>query len=166
MVLDLGMGHPTNPTQPARKNPTRSDPSNAMSGHEPYFLTRNNRRAGCGPWFLTQNPTQPKKARPNPKKPDSTRKKPAPTRPWRMYGPTRPDPVLGASQAQAVICNPWSDFDLTRTRPDVCPDLRGTFIPIVASGTESPIAITYDEQWRNQQGSTTTLSFVIPSSTY
>ena len=49
--LDLGMGHPTRTTQPnlPEKNPTRPDPSYVAGGRGPYFLTRNNQRAGHGP---------------------------------------------------------------------------------------------------------------------
>src|SRR6185503_7448295 len=49
--LDLGMGHPTRTTRPnpPEKNPTRPDPSYVAGGREPYFLTRNNQRAGHGP---------------------------------------------------------------------------------------------------------------------
>jgi len=49
--LDLGMGHPTRTTRPnpSEKNPTRPDPSYVAGGRGPYFLTRNNQRAGHGP---------------------------------------------------------------------------------------------------------------------
>ena len=49
--VDLGMGHPTRTTRPnpPEKNPTRPDPSYVAGGRGPYFLTRNNQRAGHGP---------------------------------------------------------------------------------------------------------------------
>src|SRR6185436_10212565 len=51
LEVDLGMGHPIRTTRPnpPEKNPTRPDPSYVAGGRGPYFLTRNNQRAGHGP---------------------------------------------------------------------------------------------------------------------
>lgn len=43
--LYLIMGHPTS----LEKNPTQPDPTNAMGGYGPHFMTHSNSRAGYKP---------------------------------------------------------------------------------------------------------------------
>jgi hypothetical protein len=89
-----GPSDPPNPTQSIRK---KTNPTNTTGGY--------------GPWFLTQNLTQPKKTWPRAKKPTQIEKLDL-SCPTGRHGSTRP--TLGTSWLWVVPNKPWPDPNLTR----------------------------------------------------
>jgi hypothetical protein len=100
----------TRPDPPEKTDPTRPDQCNMRV--RAVILTHNNSRARYRPWFLTQNPAQPKKPNPKPKNPTQIEKtrsdtsnreaRAIPTRPWPELNPTWPDVWTGLTTTQTL----------------------------------------------------------------